>query len=748
MTEKTPVNEEYTGPGSDQTWGEPEFKRYLNILRRRIWVVVTCFVIIASLGIVHAFRLPPIYRAEARILIEKRGPHVMEFEDVLQLQASDQQYYRTQEELVKSRAVLEKAFEQPGMRELFEVKEGSAGRPSLMAEIRRTISAVLGNPPVALPEPWERLRGMVKAEFLPNTHLLLVIVESGEPAQATDIANAVANGFEQYHAGRKLETSNEVFRFLGRQQVTQVEALREAEDTLQQFREKAEEVSLDVADKGNPVLVKLGRLDAELTKVQLARIAHSAQFEVVKQALSTVGTGDLSGNEHLFSLPALQGFPIIKGLRSDLMAAEQEPRMLSMIYGPEHPQLRTAQARVDMLRERLRDALAHVNRSVLAQLEILNKQEEELQEQYVKQNRRALAMARQSLTFNRMQGEVQRQGKLLDILMERMREVDLTADYTRTNVEVVEAAAVPKAPAGPRKGRVALMSVVLGLLVGVGLAFLFEYLDDTIKTPEDLETRVGIPVLGFVPTMDIKGTDKRDFFLRRGSFALAEPTSPVTEAYRNIRTNLFFSAPPDEMKVLVVTSGGPKDGKTTTCANLAVVISQSAKRVLLVDGDLRRPMLHRALGLKSSVGLSNVLVGEASLEEAVQNPRYNGNVIDNLDVIVAGPKPPNPAELLGSESMRKLLEEARGKYDRVIVDTPPVLSVADGNILAGMSDGVIMVVKASKNTRSLARRAREGLNGVKARIVGGILNDVRVSRLGYYYSDYYYGYCNYYRSHY
>ncbi|MCK4374410.1 MAG: polysaccharide biosynthesis tyrosine autokinase, partial [Candidatus Brocadiae bacterium] len=324
-------------------------------------------------------------------------------------------------------------------------------------------------------------------------------------------------------------------------------------------------------------------------------------------------------------------------------------------------------------------------------------------------------------------------------------EVDLTTDYVKTNVEVVEAAEIARLPIRPRKARMVVTSVAMGLLLGIALAFFFEYMDDTIKTPEDLEDRVGVPVLGFVPAMNTKGT-AAESFAHRGMVSTLEPASSVTEAYRNIRTSLFFSAPPEEARVVVITSGGPGDGKTTTAANLALVIAQSGKRVLLVDADFRRPMLHRLFGIRSRRGTSTVLVGEASLEEAVRQPSNNGKPIDNLDVLIAGPKPPNPAELLDSERMRQLLEEARQKYDRVLVDTPPVLFVADASILGAISDGVIMVVKSAKNTRSLATRAREQLEGVNARILGGILNDVRVSHLGYYYSDYYYhGYSRYYR---
>jgi capsular exopolysaccharide synthesis family protein len=283
------------------------------------------------------------------------------------------------------------------------------------------------------------------------------------------------------------------------------------------------------------------------------------------------------------------------------------------------------------------------------------------------------------------------------------------------------------------------MSIFLGLFAGIGLAFFFEYLDDTIKTPDDLEQRVGVPVLGFVPAITGRN-GQMDSFAYKRRVSVIEPKSSITEAYRNIRTSLFFSAPPEESKVLVLTSSAPRDGKTTTSTNLALVIAQSGKRILLVDADFRRPMIHKIFGLDTTRGLSSILVGQSNLEEAVQKVKHDGRLLENLDVLVAGPKPPNPAELLDSEAMRTFLAEARKKYDRVIIDTPPVLFVADATIVSAMCDGVILVVKAAKNSRSVAIKAREHILAVKGRILGGILNDVRIARFGYYYSYYYYYY--------
>ncbi len=746
--EQAPLNAEPGLAGEPRAWDEPELRRYWGVFRRRLWAVVAAFVIVLTLGTVHAFKATPTYVAASRILIEKDTPRVMNFEDVMQLQASDLDYYKTQQELVKSRPVLEKAIEKPGVREALEGPSdggASSGLASLLAEARRTVAAILGPKPVRPPELWERLFRMVEVRQLRDTHLLQVSVQDASPDHAATLANAVATAFEEYHLGRKLQTSDDAFRFLQEQGARQEQKLLDSEDKLQEFREKVRVVSLNPASVENPVLVRLGRLNTQLTEAQLQRIELEAQFHVVEQGLDSEPQGIDPDNTRLFSLPIVRGDGNLMTLRTALMAAEQEVAALGDTYGADHPRLQVARARADLLRSQLTQGLRHVVGSVSAQLEMLSERERALQAQYDGQNQLALDMAKQSLTYSRLQNEVSRQQKLFEVLVERMREVDLSGDYAKTNVEVVETAHVPKVPVAPNKARLMLLSAFLGLLMGVGLAFFLEHLDDTVRTPEDMEERVGLPVLGFVPAMS-SHNGAADGFSYRGMVCALNPTSSVTEAYRSIRTSLFFSAHADESTTLVVTSGGPNDGKTTTATNLALVMAQSGKRVLLVDADFRRPMVHKIFGLNDGMGATNVLVGQAALEQAVQKAHSNGHVIENLDILVAGPKPPNPAELLDSQSMRQLLAEARRTYDRVIVDTPPVLFVADASIVGAISDGVVMVVKSAANSRSLARRAKEQLEGVNARILGGILNDVRVSRLGYYYSDYYhYGYSRYYK---
>ncbi len=737
------------GYGADlpyrDSWSDPVVKRYLSIVRRHLWPALTLILVFATLGILRAYRATPIYAASAKILVERSGPRVTKFEDVVQPSVEwwGQEYYKTQEELVESRAVMEIALEQPGISEMFQSGPVEPERFSIVRSVTRTVAAVLGIPPSTPPEPWQRLRNSVTAKHVNDTHFISVRSESADPARAAKIVNAVAKAFVRYHMLRRLEISNDVFLFLQEQKEKEEAALRESEQQLQQFREKSLISSLDASDKEHPVLKRLSLLNSQLTEKQLQRIDIEAQWRVIQQALDENTDLADTGSEKLFSVPVIQQDTTINGIRSELVKAESDLSALKDIYGPDHPRMQTAQSQIDLLQKKLREALNSVASSLGTQLKMLGEEEKELGRQYNDQNVAALDLAKSSVAFQRLENEVERHQKLYQVLVERMSEVQLTSDYTKTNVEVVEEASIPNAPFAPNKARMALVSIFFGLLLGIGLTFVLEHLDDTVRTPDDLELWVGVPALGFVPKIEVKKTveNKSSY---KALVSTMEPSSSAVEAYRNIRTNLYFSRPVEESKVLVVTSGGPGDGKTTTACNLALIIAQSGKRVLLVDADFRRPQVHRLFSLDPKTGLSNILIGDATLQQAVKKSVHDLEVIDRLDILCAGPTPPNPTELLESAGTRKLIAEMRDKYDRVIIDTPPVLFVSDACILSTLSDGVILVVKSEKRTRGHAARARKQLAKVSAKVIGGILNGVKVSRFGHYYSDYFYhGYARY-----
>ncbi len=519
-------------------------------------------------------------------------------------------------------------------------------------------------------------------------------------------------------------------------------------------------------------------LRGEYRAMQVREIELNAAAEAIAEAQES--GGEISS---LLAIGLVRSDPTVREVCDRLTQVEMDIGAALRTYGEEHPHLVGLRGQREYLLSRLGNAVSGVVKSIKAEHRLLVKREKAQKEQLGiqlpetvrsaakaietehkllvqrekeitgalrEENRVALEQARKSHGYQRLKRDMERQSRVFDAIVDRMKAVDLSKDVGVSNVSLVDPATVPRTPIKPNKKRALLLGVVLGLLLGVGMAYVLEYLDDTVKTPEDVERGLGMPWLGYVPEMEAEGTG-RDGMAERATHALMSPSSSTTESFRSIRTNIYYSGEKDEIRSLVVTSALPQEGKTVFATNLATTVAQDGKRVLLVDADLRRPGIHNAFGLERAPGLTSLLVEGTPLEELVQAPPEGSNgELENLHILTAGPKTPNPAELLGGEAMARFVREAREKYDMVIFDAAPAMFVADAAALTSGSDGVIMILKTAKTRRGSAARARKQLEAVKGKIIGAVLNAVRPRTLrgyGYYrygYGYYYYDYHRYY----
>ena len=329
---------------------------------------------------------------------------------------------------------------------------------------------------------------------------------------------------------------------------------------------------------------------------------------------------------------------------------------------------------------------------------------------------------------------------MYDLLVKRFKETTLTEEMKTGNIRVVDKAEVPRSPIKPNKKRNLLLGLILGLAAGTGLAFFFEYLDNTIKIPDDLKRHLGIAYLGPTPLVESKDEpdEKHSGDRLNDLVCLNAPKSTASESYRGIRTNLLFSSADVAPQVILVSSPGPREGKTMTSSNLAITMAQSGSKVLMLDCDLRRPKLHRMFGFAKDKGITNLLAGNASFEEVVVHSK-----VPNLDLVFSGPIPPNPSEMLGSKRMTELIGELRKRYTRIIIDSPPITAVTDAAILAKAVDGVVLVIRAGQTVREVAKNSVHQLQSVGGHILGAVLNAVDIGKDKYYYY-YYYQYYHYY----
>jgi capsular exopolysaccharide synthesis family protein len=495
--------------------------------------------------------------------------------------------------------------------------------------------------------------------------------------------------------------------------------LSNAEMALYDFKRKNDLLSVSLEDRINNVTRQIDKLSDALTEVRLRKVARAAEAEEL--ARMTVG-------DPAQVAPVSNGVDGLAALKKTLADEEQKLSELHARYEEAHPLVKQEEAKVHAVRASLLREVSTQLLGARARTNEATEEERKIGAQFEAAKQEGLRVTRLEIEYNKLKREADAMSKQYILVTNRNKETELASKVKVNNLHVLDYARLPVSPISPKLVRVAVLAFVLSLIVGVLLAFALDALDRTIKTQEDVEGKLAVPFLGVMPHVTLSAT--------RADLHVADnPQSAAAECARLIRTNLLFTGLSRPMKRLLVTSPVAREGKTMTSISLGAVFAQAGNKVLLIDSDLRRPRLRSALGLDVEIGLTNVLLGTIKLEEAIVKTD-----IANLFVLLSGPVPPNPAELVDGPRFREVLDECAEKFERVIVDSPPAVPVTDPAILAGYCDGVVMVVRAARTTQDQAMRARRNLSDVGARILGAVLNDADLSRRGYGRYEYGYGY--------
>ncbi|MGC8810819.1 MAG: polysaccharide biosynthesis tyrosine autokinase, partial [bacterium] len=429
---------------------------------------------------------------------------------------------------------------------------------------------------------------------------------------------------------------------------------------------------------------------------------------------------------------------LIQDLKQSLIQLEAQYLKLGEKYKPDYPEMKRLQTQMEVIQKRLNGEVQKVIASIKADYEASLKKESLLRAAFEKQKAKAMEMKQKAIQYNILKREADTNKELYRGLLQRMKEAGVSAGITASNIQIVDYAEPPTKPFKPNKELNLLLACLVGLFLGVGLAFFGEYLDNTIKTPEDVQDLVRLPSFGLIPEIS---KERRKLLGAGQSYPVelithGHPRSMLAEAYRNIRTSLLLSFSERPPQTIVVSSPNPAEGKTTTCINTAIALSQTGARVIVIDADMRKPRLHQILARGNGLGLSNFLSGRTSLESIITPTR-----IPNLSFISAGPLPPNPSELISSTIFKKMIHSLKEQFAHVIFDSPPVLGFADTTILSTLVDGVVLVVLGGKTPKETLQRAKDVLFQVEAHILGVVINRVDMHRSDYshYYYHYYYG---------
>ncbi len=708
----------------------PELVAYWGVLRKRRWTVLSVFFVLFTVVLLGTLKQRPVYRAGALLEIQKENPNILTVKEMFELETVTDTYLETQYKIFKSETLARRVIRRLKLEGVEEFNPQANSR---------VVEGVEGNDQLVL----ARFRTRLAVDPVKRSRLVEVTFDSYNPQLAAQVVNEVAESYIQQNLETRWEATQKASEWLSQQLVGMKGKLEKSEDELQGYVRSNGLLFLE-SDKGvseNIVNERLRQLQEELTRAQALR------YE--KESLARMAdSGDAA------ALPGLADNKLLQDLTVRLAELERERAQLVTVFTPEYPKVRQVQSQIDEIQDVLNRERRRAAQRVRNEYDAAVRRENLVRAAFEEQQRQAHDVAERSVQYTILRREVDTNRQLYDGLLQRLKEAGVSAGLKASNVRIVDPAEPPKKPAKPNLLLNLSLGLVLGLGFGVGAAFLMEHLDNTLKTSADVERFLQVPALALIPAASSLNGKSRGVYglpARRqlaaahaGSNGHGPPRwqridaagqhSTFTEAFRGLRTSVLLSTAERAPRTLLVTSARAGEGKTTVSINLAISLAQLGPGVLLVEGDLRRPSIHRAFGLENSTGLVGYLTGGQDWRSVVSPTPLAG-----LDVIVSGPMPPNPAELLSAERMRQLMREASREYRCVIVDSPPVLQVADARILATMVEAVILVVDGAGTPREMAQRAQAYARHVGASVIGVVLNNLDVRSEG----DYYYGYYHY-----
>jgi capsular exopolysaccharide synthesis family protein len=677
-------------------------------------------IVATVVAFVYTYRQPKIYEATCQVIIEPMAPQVLPgSKDVVELGTgsfwANKEFYETQYRIIQSTSVGQRTAEKLGL-QYDPDYVGAVGPAHDLAALGRTIAAQLAVKP------------------LKDSRLALITVSDRKPQRAALIANTVADTYIEYNLDYKLEGARSAMAWLAEQESDLKRQLEQSELKLYQYKKDRNLLAVSLDDKQSMLSQNLANVNSKLTELHIRLLEMDAKRKMIERARNNIGEEE--------TLPEIREKGTIEKLRDTYVQLQKDYADLSSRYGSEHPKMKALQGQMDSIKKNYEQEVD----GVLATFEKTYQEhldnERSLKALMEQQKKEAIELSKIEVEYKPLQRAAEQEDKMYGIIASRQKEIDITGPMKTNNVRVLERAIVPGVPVRPKPVQNLLLGLMLGLGTGIALAFAIEALDNTLKTQQDVEQFLGTPVLGLVPIIGVapggEALQEGDNLRERDLGVFLDPKSVAAECCRSIRTNILFMSPDRPLKIMVVTSPSPQEGKTTSAINLGVTMAEAGGRVLIVDTDMRRPRLHRSFGVPNQTGISTVIVGKATLEEAIKRTD-----VPNLDVLTCGPVPPNPSELLHTDRFGAVLAECAALYDRIILDSPPTSAVTDPAVLGNLADGVVLVIKAGETTREAAMHARRQLATAKARLFGVIVNAIDFSNPAYGYEYYYRNYYRY-----
>lgn len=753
-------------------------REYWRSVRKRLWMVISLAILITAIVSVFLIRQPNVYEAKTRVQVdlESNDPVLSNVKNgsvIVNNSVNDPAYFNTQLQILSGPGLLRKtvktlnlehnpkflaaAQKRPFWYKL-EQKLGltddtfSTSTPDAQKEIGvvNTDSAATVKEDIAEAErlaPYvEVLQRGLKIEpvketrlQVKDTRLIEVSFSHEDPQMAADVVNAIASTYVLANLEKKTKTNTSSGDFLQKRIAELQTQIRGGEEKLISYAKSNQILSLDASQ--NTVVDRLTGLNKQLLEAENERKLAEAAYK----SASIPGAANALAEENAKEVrDAEQKLTELQQRRAELLVETTE----------EWPEVKEIDQKIAVLLKQIKLMRERSTSVLLTNLQTRYNQslqrEQALRFAFDEQRGQTITQNEAAINYRIIQQEIETNKNLLDGLLQRAKENDVILAGTPNNISIADYAIKPRLPIGPKRILGVIIAFGLSLVLGVCLAIFLEYLDNTIRTAEDIERTIGLPALAAIPS--VGGLTRRRLlpainrkqnqigkFISRPELLIHEEARKlVAEPYKQLRTSILLSTAGRAPKTLLITSGQQSEGKTSVSINTAISLAQTGASVLVIDADMRRPMIHKSLGMSNVVGLSTILSRNLNQEEILALIEENKEA--GLYVLTSGSVPPNPAELLGSAQMKRLLSILETHFDYIVIDSPPIATITDGVLLASIVDGVVLVVHSGRSSRELVRRSRQLLRGVGARIVGVVLNNVNPQEQGDYYGNYYNNY--------